>query len=61
LVADARQKGAAALLTTQKDAVKFSRDWTPELPILACEIEAQIRDARDFERALLTDLEKASS
>jgi len=59
LVARARQNGAAALLTTQKDAVKFSGDWTPQLPILACEIEAQILDAEDFERTLLTYLEKA--
>lgn len=59
LVAGARQNGAAALLTTQKDAVKFLRDWTPQLPILACEIEAQILDAEDFERTLLTYLEKA--
>ena len=59
LVASARKNGAAALLTTQKDAVKFSRDWTPQLPILACEIEAQILDAGDFERTLLTYLEKA--
>ena len=59
LVAGARKNGAAALLTTQKDAVKFCRDWTPQLPILACEIEAQILNCEDFERALLTYLEKA--
>jgi tetraacyldisaccharide 4'-kinase len=59
LVAVARKNGAAALLTTQKDAVRFSRDWTPQLPILACEIEAQILDAGDFERTLLTYLEMA--
>ena len=46
----ARKNGAAALLTTQKDAVKFSRDWTPQLPILACEIEAQILDAGRFRK-----------
>ena len=59
LVADARQNGASALLTTQKDAVKFSPDWTPQLPIWACEIEAQILDLEDFERTLLAYLEKA--
>ena len=59
LVADARKNGATALLTTQKDAVKFSRDWTPQLPILACKIEAQILDAEGFERTLLAYLEKA--
>ena len=59
LVENACKHGAAALLTTQKDAVKFSRDWTPQLPILACEIEARILAAEDFERTLLTYLEKA--
>jgi tetraacyldisaccharide 4'-kinase len=59
LVEDARRKGAAALLTTQKDAVKFAADWTPQLPILACTIEAKILEAEDFERTLLTYLEKA--
>jgi tetraacyldisaccharide 4'-kinase len=61
LVAGARKKGAAALLTTQKDAVKFSRDWTPQLPILACEIETQILAAGEFERSLLNYLDKAHS
>jgi tetraacyldisaccharide-1-P 4'-kinase len=59
LVAGAEKNGAAALLTTQKDAVKFSQDWMPQLPILACEIAAQILDAGDFEKSLLTYLEKA--
>jgi tetraacyldisaccharide 4'-kinase len=59
LVERACRNGAAALLTTQKDAVKFSGDWAPQLPILACEIEAQIIDAEYFERTLLSYLEKA--
>jgi len=59
-VVDAAQsRGAAALLTTQKDAVRFSADLRPLLPILACEIEAQIQNAEDFERTLLNCLEKA--
>jgi tetraacyldisaccharide 4'-kinase len=57
----AQRRGAAALLTTQKDAVRLSADWAPRLPILACEIEAQILHAEDFERALLNYLEKAQS
>ncbi len=61
LMAGARRKGAAALLTTQKDAVKFSWDWAPQLPILACEIEAQILEAGNFERTLLAYLEKVHS
>jgi len=59
LATDARKKGAATLLTTQKDAVKIPGDWNPPLPILACKIEAQIVDAEEFERTLLTFLEKA--
>ncbi len=58
LMADARRKGAAALLTTQKDAVKTSRDWAPELPLLACEIEARIVETESFERTLLTYMKK---
>lgn len=59
LVARARKDGATALLTTEKDAVKFSRDWRPELPILACVIEAQILEAEEFEKTLLARLERA--
>jgi tetraacyldisaccharide 4'-kinase len=59
LVARAREKGATTLLTTGKDAVKFRSDWKTQLPILACEIETQIADAGEFERTLLTYLEKA--
>ena len=58
LTAAARKNGATALLTTQKDAVKFSRAWTPQLPILSCEIEAQIQDAGDFEKTLLSAMRK---
>jgi tetraacyldisaccharide 4'-kinase len=58
LTAAARKNGATALLTTQKDAVKFSRKWTPQLPILACEIESQIQDAGDFEKTLLSAMRK---
>ena len=61
LVASARKIGAAALLTTQKDAVKFSRDWAPQFPVLACEIEAEILDIGDFERTLLNNMQKAQS
>ena len=61
LVEGARKNGAVALLTTQKDAVKFSRDWTPQLPILSCQIEAQILDAGEFEKTVLSYLPKAQS
>jgi tetraacyldisaccharide 4'-kinase len=56
LVARARAVGAAALLTTEKDAVKFPRNWRPELPILACVIATPIHEGEDFERLLLTYL-----
>lgn len=61
LVENACKHGAAALVTTQKDAVKFSREWAPQLPILACEMIAQILDAGDFETTLLAYLDKAHS
>jgi tetraacyldisaccharide 4'-kinase len=59
LVARARKDGAAALLTTEKDAIKLPRDWRPELPILACVIEAQILGTEEFEKILLTYLERS--
>lgn len=59
LAVAARKNGAMALLTTEKDAVKISREWAPGLPILACEIEVAISAAEDFETALLSYLEKA--
>jgi tetraacyldisaccharide 4'-kinase len=61
LVAGAQKRGARALLTTQKDAVKFSRHWKLPLPILACEIETTIPAAEEFATALLSYLEKAHS
>ncbi|HTS68971.1 MAG TPA: tetraacyldisaccharide 4'-kinase [Terriglobia bacterium] len=61
LAARARRSGAAALLTTQKDAVKLSPDWTTPLPVLACAIELQIPAAEDFEKTLLSYLKQARS
>lgn len=55
----ARNNGAAALLTTQKDAVKLSEDWSPDLPVLACAIEAELPAAREFEATLRKYLEEA--
>ena len=43
------------------NAIKFSREWAPQLPILACEMIAQILDAGDFETTLLAYLDKAHS
>jgi tetraacyldisaccharide 4'-kinase len=55
----ARGKGASALVTTQKDAVKISRGWRLELPIHYCEIEARISEAGEFEKSILAVFEKA--
>jgi tetraacyldisaccharide 4'-kinase len=59
LAARAQECGAAALLTTEKDAVKLPGDWRQELPVLACVIEAQILAAEEFEKTLLTHLERS--
>ena len=55
----ARGKGASALVTTQKDAVKISRGWRLELPIHYCEIEARISEAGESEKSILAVFEKA--
>lgn len=55
----ARQAGAAALLTTEKDAVNFPLLWESEPPILACVIQAEIAEAEEFEQALQEGLEAA--
>jgi len=59
LVAGAQAKGAAALLTTEKDAVKLARGWRPELPIVTCSIVSRVLEGEAFERTLLTYLERA--
>jgi tetraacyldisaccharide 4'-kinase len=58
--AKARGRGAVALLTTQKDSVKFSPDWPLELPVLSCEIEFQVQDTDEFERSILTPMQASS-
>ncbi len=60
LAASARAHGAEALLTTQKDAIKFSPGWTVQPAILACAIEMHIPDAGEFESTVLSYLEKAN-
>ena len=56
LVTAARQHGAGALLTTEKDAVKLSVTGSPEMPIFACAIAFRILEEEEFERMLLTHL-----
>jgi tetraacyldisaccharide 4'-kinase len=60
LAAAARKNGAAVVLTTQKDAVKLSRDWSPELPILACEAEMQVLAAGEFQKTLQIFMKKGN-
>jgi len=55
----ARRAGAAALLTTEKDAVNFPPFWDSEVPILACAIQTEVVEGGDFEKALLERLEAA--
>jgi len=55
----ARQKGAAALLTTEKDGMNFPTGWKADLPILACAIQAEVVEAQDFEAMLQALLETA--
>jgi tetraacyldisaccharide 4'-kinase len=59
LSARARQAGAVALLTTEKDAVNFPPYWESEFPILACAIQAEIAEAEEFEQLLEECLEAA--
>src|SRR5579859_6625165 len=52
LVANARKAGAKFLLTTEKDALNFPRMDKTEIPIFACVIQAEVREADVFEEAL---------
>lgn len=56
LSARARESGAGALVTTEKDAMNLPANWPAELPVVVCEIEAEIREAQAFEDALLASL-----
>lgn len=57
LVARARSLDAAALVTTEKDAINFPASWESELPVVACLIRMGVREAEQFEEALLARLE----
>jgi tetraacyldisaccharide 4'-kinase len=52
----AREKGAAALITTAKDVMNLSPHLPFALPVLACVIQAKILDAERFEKVLLAGL-----
>ncbi len=57
LAARARDAGAAVLVTTEKDAINFPPLWRSDLPIVACVIQAEMREAEAFEEALMACLE----
>ena len=57
LFARARKTGAAALVTSEKDALNFPADWKAEVPILACVIQTGLYEAEAFDQALFARLE----
>ncbi|MGO9272525.1 MAG: tetraacyldisaccharide 4'-kinase [Terriglobia bacterium] len=56
LEARALRAGAAALLTTEKDAMNLPSDAVTRLPIFACAIELELRELQTFEQELATRL-----
>lgn len=52
----ALRAGAAALLTTEKDAMNLPSDAGTRLPIFACAIELELGEAQAFEQELATRL-----
>ena len=56
LVAHAREAGAKALLTTEKDALNIPPMGKTEIPIFACVIKTEVREADAFAEALIERL-----
>lgn len=58
----AREFGAAALVTTEKDIMNLPSTWNPSVdgPVLACAIRTEIVESEPFETALLSALESVS-
>jgi tetraacyldisaccharide 4'-kinase len=48
----ARKTGAKVLVTTEKDVLNFPSQWKLDLPVLACTIQAEVVEMRDFEATL---------
>lgn len=57
LGARARERGAAALLTTEKDTMNFPAAWQSDVPVVCCAIQTEIDEAQAFEAALLARLQ----
>lgn len=56
LVAHAHKVDAKTLLTTEKDALNFPRMGKTKIPIFACVIQTEVREADAFEQALFERL-----
>jgi tetraacyldisaccharide 4'-kinase len=54
----ATEKGAVALLTTEKDLMNLQVQLVFELPVLACVIRAEISDAEKFGQVLLAGIKR---
>jgi tetraacyldisaccharide 4'-kinase len=54
----AREKGAGAFLTTEKDLMNLQPQLEFRLPVLACAIRAEISEAEKFEQVLLAGIER---
>lgn len=53
----AREKGAVAFLTTEKDGMNLPSGLEFRFPVVACAIRAEISDAEKFEQVLLAGIE----
>ena len=56
-----RARGAAAILTTEKDLMNLPQDWNLPVPLFACCIRSEIEEKMEFERALLTEVDAAAT
>ncbi len=56
----ARDLGAVAMLTTEKDAMNFPAVWQSDVPVVCCAIQTEIGEAQAFEEAVLASLESGS-
>lgn len=57
LITLARQSGAKTLITTEKDAVNLSRLEITDIRILACVVQTEVCEQKDFEEELLERLQ----
>jgi tetraacyldisaccharide 4'-kinase len=58
LTTRASQIGAAALVTTEKDALNLPPGWKSQIPLVACIIEAEVREAEAFQNEIMACLGK---